>query len=519
MACEGVTDIVIEAPTGAGKSAVGAACCYWAATWPTIYVGDGVTSREGGYYLVTQLLLQDQITRDVRENFSIKDFASLKSADSYECDGYGKCNIGLQVTKEQCEGKKEGCCPYLRTKGAFEKANFSVTNYPYFLTERMFVGKFPIRNVLICDECHTLERTLLRFGEVVLTQKLFKDLEIRGVELPEHEELEHFLKWMEERYLPVLEDRAKALKTYMENDPAASKNESLQKRYTALSNQAQRVKNAILDARSHPEDWVYWTDENEKDGRSANLKPLNAAPYMDWIKGCGVVRVYMSAYPGSKDIFCKSLGLDKDSVAWLKLKSTFDPANRQVVMAMIGSMSKRNKAKTLPVLFRSVDRVLNHHHDQKGIIHCNSYVIGQEIVDFLMKSPHAPRILFPKNADERTPLMEKHTASKEPTVLVSPSMTEGFDFKFDLAKWQIIAKMPYPYLGDMQVARKKDLDPDWYALQTAMTIIQACGRIVRDEKDDGVTYILDSDFSMLWDRHKSFFPKWFQDAMVWPSGK
>jgi len=65
----------------------------------------------------------------------------------------------------------------------------------------------------------------------------------------------------------------------------------------------------------------------------------------------------------------------------------------------------------------------------------------------------------------------------------------------------------------------KERNPDWYAMQTASSVIQACGRIVRDMSDHGVTYILDSDFNFLFDRYGYMFPKWFQSAMVWPSRK
>ena len=35
----------------------------------------------------------------------------------------------------------------------------------------------------------------------------------------------------------------------------------------------------------------------------------------------------------------------------------------------------------------------------------------------------------------------------------------------------------------------------WYALQTAKSIVQACGRSVRSSEDSAVTYILDSDWN------------------------
>jgi Rad3-related DNA helicase len=227
----------------------------------------------------------------------------------------------------------------------------------------------------------------------------------------------------------------------------------------------------------------------------------------------------MSAYPGDKHIFCRSLGLNPDEVAWIKLKSPFDPANRPIVLGCVGSMSKRNKAQTLPSVLRSVDKILTAHNNEKGIIHCNSYALGEEIYNHFSGTVHGLRLLFPKSADERDGAVSRHKLDTSPTVLLSPSMTEGFDFKDDTARWQIVAKMPYPYLGDMQVSAMKDRDPDWYAMQTAMTIIQACGRIVRDEADHGVTYVLDADFNMLWERHSHFFPPWFKAAMVWPGKK
>ncbi len=98
-------------------------------------------------------------------------------------------------------------------------------------------------------------------------------------------------------------------------------------------------------------------------------------------------------------------------------------------------------------------------------------------------------------------------------------MTEGFDFSEDLARWQIIAKVPYPYLGDLQVSAKKDKDEEWYTLQAVMSIIQACGRVCRSDTDKGTTYMLDEDFLTLYDRCGHMFPRWWVDALVWPKRK
>jgi Rad3-related DNA helicase len=222
---------------------------------------------------------------------------------------------------------------------------------------------------------------------------------------------------------------------------------------------------------------------------------------------------------GSKAIFCRSLGLDHEKVAWLNLSSTFPIENRPILLTTIGSMSKNNRASTLPAFLRFTEKILTRHNDTKGIIHVASYELGQIVYDAFLDTEHADRLIFPKSAEDRDACFEKHIHSPDPTIIISPSMTEGFDFVEDCARWQIIAKVPFGYLGDKQVLGKKELDPQWYDLEAVKSIIQASGRICRSDTDTGVTYILDSDFLQLYSKNEDMFPKWWKDACVWPKRK
>ena len=103
----------------------------------------------------------------------------------------------------------------------------------------------------------------------------------------------------------------------------------------------------------------------------------------------------------------------------------------------------------------------------------------------------------------------KHINSKEPTVLISPSMTEGVDLKGELSRFQILCKVPYPWLGDPIVKKRMYKFPNWYPLQTAMTVVQSIGRSIRNEKDTAITYILDADWERFYRKHKSIFSEDF----------
>ena len=507
----GYHDIVVEAPTGVGKSAIGATACYWSGSTAGLFTEDGGLCVPGGYYLVTQKLLQDQLSHDIVD-YKFGRSCSLKSSSEYPCPKFKTCQCGMAATMSKCECIAANTCPYRRTYNIFTRSDLAITNYPYFFTERTYVGQLKPRSVIICDECHTLEKQLLKFGELSVSDKFLEDWEIRLKARPVSDDLEDICTWMEDHYIPIAEERKERVKYMMEERQF---NDDKMRQANALINHVQKLSFTLTSMRENPENWVTWKETDPKKGEIINARPLDAAPYIGLLTKSGSVRIYMSAYPGDKEVFCRSIGLDPRYVAWLTLGSTFPVENRPIVMGLIGSMGKKNVNSTLPAVLRTCAKILDKHVGEKGIIHCNSYKLGEQIVAHFQGSAHAGRLLFPKTAEDREEYFRLHMTSKEPTVIVSPSMTEGFDFSGDLARWQIIAKMPYPYLGDRQVAAKKEQDPAWYDAQTVGTIIQATGRVVRSETDRGVTYILDSDFMYLWDRRKAMFPKWWKDAMVW----
>ena len=496
-----------------GKSAIGAAVCYWAASMAGLFTEEGGLCVPGGYYLVTQKMLQDQLSHDITE-YRFGRSCSLKSSSEYPCPRFKTCQCGLSATQSKCEHIGANSCPYRTTYSIFTQSDLSITNYPYFFTEKTYVGQLKPRSVIVCDEAHGLERQLLKFGELAVSDTFLKDWEIRLKSRPASEDREDICAWLESDYIPAAEEKKEVVKVLMEEGHYDAVG---MRQATSLINHVQKLSFTLRNMRENPENWVTWKETDPKKGEIINARPLDAAPYIGLLTKSGAIRVYMSAYPGDKAVFCRSIGLDPDYVAWITLDSTFPAKNRPIVMGLIGSMGQKNIDQTLPALLRTCDKILNKHANQKGIVHCVTYKIGEQIASHFASTSHASRIIFPKSADDREDAFRQHTTSTEPTIIISPSMSEGFDFADDLSRFQILAKCPFPYLGDRQVAAKKEQDPAWYDAQTVSTIIQATGRIVRSEKDHGVSYILDSDFMFLWDKRKNFFPKWWRDAIVWGS--
>lgn len=152
----------------------------------------------------------------------------------------------------------------------------------------------------------------------------------------------------------------------------------------------------------------------------------------------------------------------------------------------------------------------NHNFIVEGVVahNCNSY----KIVNYLKRNIRSKRLLT-HDSDNRDEVLKKHMRSKQPTVLLSPSMAEGVDLKDDASRFQIICKVPYPYLGSKLVSKRMNRWDWWYPLQTAKTIVQSVGRSVRSESDHAVTYILDSKWKQFYGRNRQMFPEDFRKCL------
>jgi Rad3-related DNA helicase len=258
------------------------------------------------------------------------------------------------------------------------------------------------------------------------------------------------------------------------------------------------------------DNWVFEIrpSENRK-GRRIEFKPIDVSPYTEQILfRLGHKVVMMSATILDKEGFCTTLGLDQDEVEFISIPSPFPIKKRPIFPCPIGKMSASEIDKTLPKLAEAIKSILAQHKNEKGIIHAHSY----KIAHYLRRSIKSSRILI-HDSSNRDEILQKHISSKKPTVLLSPSMTEGVDLSDDSSRFQIICKVPYPYLGDKLVKKRMNRWKWWYPMQTAKTIVQATGRSVRSEEDHAITYILDADWERFYSRSHRYFPQGFKDCI------
>ena len=144
---DGKRFVVVEAPTGAGKSAIAVALA---------------REAKSADVLTNQKILQDQYVND------FPDLALMKGRANYDClvapthAAAAPCIAGKRVPA--CEE-----CPYFTAKDVAMAANVTTLNYAYFLAELNYAGGFKERELLVLDEAHNVEGALMGFVQVALS--------------------------------------------------------------------------------------------------------------------------------------------------------------------------------------------------------------------------------------------------------------------------------------------------------------------------------------------------------------
>jgi len=224
----------------------------------------------------------------------------------------------------------------------------------------------------------------------------------------------------------------------------------------------------------------------------------------------------MSATILDVDAFCKSVGLERGKVKFIRADSDFPVENRPIHMLNVAPLNYATMSleSTQRLIAKAVDDIITVHKGEKGIIHVTSYPQQSFIRKYLSKENDRrliatnPRLL---NGEEA---LAEHRASKKHTVLISPALQLGIDLKDDLSRFQILVKVPYGDLKDSWIKAKLAKDQQWYNWKTGLTFVQACGRSIRSKDDYAVTYLLDSKFERFIREYNSKLPKWFTDAIT-----
>jgi ATP-dependent DNA helicase DinG len=385
-------------------------------------------------------------------------------------------------------------CPYHNDRRDVLTGMFGALNYKMFMS---LPGHVKCRDYIICDEASELEDELVSQGTCTIKYDTLQRAGI-GFNKLKSSDTESVYKWLSDLVQNLQEHR-----TYLQR--------SLQKKSNWSS--GDQVKYRIINQlHSHTTICInnFYESEYiiEKSSEHAIFTPLYVKPLVSDIISYGKKILLMSATIIDHKSYAKSLGIT--DYKYIEVDSEFDSSKSPIHCSKKYPLSRNTMDKFLPKIIAGVQDIMNHHKNEKGVIHTHTHDITERVYSKI----HSPRLLYRSPGISNEDILEQHKSSAEPTVLVSPSLTYGVDLKDELSRFQIIIKLPYLPLHDKRVKRLFDEDPEWYQNKMLNSLVQACGRSTRSADDHSTTYILDGNIIKVMHNCRYKLPNYFIQRFV-----
>jgi ATP-dependent DNA helicase DinG len=524
--------IVIDAPTGTGKSLIAMWCAH-------ILKEMGKT----GYLITSDLSLQDQYESDFKK-LGLH-WPSVKGVDNYICTvnklpfSLGDCKL-KGMNYEQAE--RLSCfknCGYLQARKDSIESPITLLNYSYWLIQRNYVEDkfqsdnrdvpFKIRDFVFFDEAHRIDEIVQSHFSPRIDVTLYDKFLTAN----------RFIKSHNIGELPcspnVIRGIIHSLMTF--KSPQLLLEEMIQFRniasqYGKIAASAKAISAKRFKNQEVPKEWQTYMAAFDR------IKDVFCKfdDYVDLIESVGIesmvvdqkideskfmcikeqtmiqrylhnkanFKVFMSATIGDPKSYSKIMGIQ--NAKFIRLDNSFNYDKSPLLFIDKFKLNMREKDENISKVTKILDKILSKHSNERGIIHSGSYAFSKFIME---NSDHRDRIIDYTGSKEKKEALKTFKSSSN-KILMGPSILEGLDLKNDISRFQVFFKVPYPSLGDPLIKAKSEHNPDWYDWKTGVSIMQGVGRSVRSQDDWAVTYVLDSCFKSLLNRDGLFPPSFLK---------
>jgi len=222
----------------------------------------------------------------------------------------------------------------------------------------------------------------------------------------------------------------------------------------------------------------------------------------------------MSATIISAQQMAEDLGLEDDEWGVVTIGSSFPIEQRPIFVQPVANMTWKEQDTEWPKMASMVENIADYHGGERILVHTVSYKLAEYIERRLDGNQH--RVFTYQNSKQREQALSDWLES-ENGIMLAPSFERGVDLKDDLCRVIVVAKVPFPSLGDKQVNGRLYTKggQGWYSMLTVRSIVQMTGRGMRSKDDWCETYILDRQFvKNIMNKNRNLLPKWWSDALV-----
>jgi ATP-dependent DNA helicase DinG len=340
------------------------------------------------------------------------------------------CTAGIQC------GRRGGGCTYFDARRTAEASQLVITNYSYWMHIHKYgdgLGKF---DMLILDEAHDAPEELASFVSVTLTSADMVLIKGDPYLLDPSNDMQHWKDqagyWLGTVSLriEVLQEDIKERRSTYQRVSRADMNE-LRKLKT--------VEGKLAQLASASGEWVLEYRSGRNGRREVQFDPIWPQAYSEQYLFLNIPKVVLSSAtirPKTLEI----LGIPDEAAEFREYPSTFPVERRPVIHVTTAAMSMKANDAQRAEWHSRMDQIIRWRQDRKGIIHTVSYDRAQKIA---AESEFRHMMMLNDSASTRDTVRE-FKERQDPCILVSPSVTTGYDFPYEECEYVIISKVPVP---------------------------------------------------------------------------
>jgi len=378
----GYKTIILSAPTGVGKSLIGAT----------------IAKHLGSSFIVTaSKQLQDQYTKDITFLKPVKGKSNFPCLKLMEDEGLEKdytqaSKLGLTCEKGVCKetktknGKKieEICkykpqidtlqedysdkeyCHYYLQKYLALLSEHSIWNYSAYFQLMKFNKQIFLpyieRPVAIYDEAHQIEDQIIQFIGIDIYNR---NLEECGINAKSYDLTNIDL------IISLLDDLATSYARQI-REITETRSFQMNPDYMLLSRLEERyrkVSDARVEILSGKDNFVISEPRTDNQGNfnSLSVKPLDISKYVGLFFHTKF-KIFMSATI-EKESFCENTGMNQSGVAYIDTpQSPFLSSNRRLQFLNVSKLSYRSSHEDEMAVVKKIDEILLKHYNQRGLI-------------------------------------------------------------------------------------------------------------------------------------------------------
>jgi len=406
----------------------------------------------------------------------------------------GPCHDGLPcAVREQC--------PYrVQLKKALD-SNLVITNYAYWLAQTNFSSGLGDFGLLIADESHQCFNAMENYLTIFVSRL---DIQPIGINFPESADQWSVWQSWAEVSAPIAADVANRIEQEMKQ--YRSKNQPVPSHVSRAYRITNGVHARLRRLASVNEEWVI-----QKTYHGYRFVPKWVSNYSQHLFHDIPKVVLMSAILSHRS--ADYLGVPSNgSRSWIEMDSYFPPENTPIWHIPTARINYRTDDYGATIWCSRIDQIIQRRLDRKGIV----FTVSYDRAKMLLSRSRFKNIMFTHGTRDVVQVVDRFKKAPAPAVLVSPSVTTGYDFPMDISghgvpQYIIIGKIPYPDTRDIVTQARHQDDKDWTSYMAMETLVQSCGRMTRSGDDKCEVFLVDDNAKWFMYKFATFAPRWFRD--------